>query len=275
MEGAPALQGAPGPFLSGFSRKAGFRVPRQFPFNLPLIQKSKSLDLNAKAVFFVGDNGSGKSTLLEGLAAALGFPSLGSQDLSRDPSLAHARLLAGSLRLSRARIPKNGFFFRAEDYFGYVKRLAFEMEALKETEEDFGARLKGYGRRLAMGSARGQRAALENRYGGDPDARSHGEGFLHMIQARLRPGGLYLMDEPEAPLSPLRQLALLGILKEMLLKDCQFIIATHSPILTALPGARILDFNSVPPSPISWEEAGQVRLLKAFLNNPASYADKA
>jgi predicted ATPase len=148
------------------------------------------------------------------------------------------------------------------------------MAELRQTEQDFEGKFKGYAKVLAVGSQKGQRSALEKRYGADPDARSHGEGFWHMLQARLRPGGLYLMDEPETPLSPLRQLALLALLQEMVAKDCQFIIATHSPILMALPGATLLNFNAVPPTETAYDDAEQVSLTRAFLKDPGAFLRK-
>ncbi|HAZ44940.1 MAG TPA: hypothetical protein DCZ55_10825, partial [Cyanobacteria bacterium UBA11371] len=103
------------------------------------------------------------------------------------------------------------------------------------------------------------------------DANSHGESFLKLFQSRFVPGGLYLLDEPEAPLSPLRQLAFLSMLKDMVNQDSQFIIATHSPILMAFPQASILSFDSYPVKEVPYDQLEQVTLTKAFLNNPESY----
>jgi len=116
-----------------------------------------------------------------------------------------------------------------------------------------------------------QRRALIERYGEDLDANSHGESFLKLFQARFVPGGLYLLDEPEAPLSPQRQLALLSMLQEMVEQNAQFIIATHSPILMAFPGAAILSFDQHPVREIAWEETEHVSLTRAFLNNPQRF----
>ncbi len=131
--------------------------------------------------------------------------------------------------------------------------------------------LKGYGLRLAQGVVRGQRRALTSRYGEDADARSHGESFLQLFQSRFVPGGLYLLDEPEAPLSPQRQLALLSMLKEMAGQDSQFVVATHSPILMALPGADILSFDHAPARRVRYEEVEHVTLTRDFLNNPEAF----
>ncbi len=109
------------------------------------------------------------------------------------------------------------------------------------------------------------------RYGEDLDANSHGESFLKLFRSRFVPAGLYLLDEPEAPLSPQRQLALLSMLKEMVAEQAQFIIATHSPILMAYPEAQILSFASHPVSEVSSENVEHVSLTRAFLNNPNSF----
>jgi len=108
----------------------------------------------------------------------------------------------------------------------------------------------------------------------DPDAGSHGETFLNLMQKRLKPGGLYLLDEPETPLSPQRQLALLSLLKQRLAEDCQFIVATHSPILMALPGAEIWLFEAAAIRTVPWNEVEHVALTRAFLANPGRFLDK-
>ena len=112
---------------------------------------------------------------------------------------------------------------------------------------------------------------MERRYGADPDARSHGEAFLNFFQQRLVPRGLYLMDEPEAALSPQRQLALLALMFDLVADGAQFIVATHSPLLLAYPGARIYSFDSAPIEPIAWDETDHVRLTRDFLANPERF----
>jgi predicted ATPase len=112
---------------------------------------------------------------------------------------------------------------------------------------------------------------LEQRYGEGLDSRSHGESFLTLFQTRFVPGGLYLLDEPEVPLSPLRQLTFLSLLKEMIVQDAQFIIATHSPILLAFPQAMLLSFDHPPLKEVKYTELEHVTLTKAFLANPEAY----
>lgn len=118
---------------------------------------------------------------------------------------------------------------------------------------------------------RNEIGALQRRYGDGLDVRSHGESFLGLFQSRFVPGGLYLLDEPEAPLSPLRQLSFLSMLKQMTAEDAQFIIATHSPIILAFPEAQIMSFNDGTINNIPYDELEHVTLTRAFLNDPQSY----
>ncbi len=247
-------------------------APRDsFPFTLPLFQRFKTLTLRAPVTFFVGENGSGKSTLLEGIAAAAGSVAVGGADLARDATLDHARRLGDALRLTWNRKRQKGFFLRAEDFFNFAKRTHALTKEMDELVSEYDQRFSGYGRTLAMGMAKGQRAALVRKYGDNLDAHSHGESFLKLFQTRFVAGGLYLLDEPEAPLSPQRQLALLALLKDMVAKDGQFLIATHSPILMAFPGAEIYSFDRSPLARVPYDELEHVSLTKAFLNDPASY----
>jgi predicted ATPase len=112
---------------------------------------------------------------------------------------------------------------------------------------------------------------MKSRYDGDLQAHSHGESFLTLFQSRFVPNGLYLLDEPEAPLSPIRQLAFLSMLKAMVEQEAQFIIATHSPILMAFPEATIYSFDDAPIHPVKYEELEHVKLTRAFLNDPGAY----
>lgn len=245
-----------------------------FPFTVPVIQQLKSLDLSAPVVFFVGENGSGKSTLLEGIASAAALPTVGSDDSDRDVTLASQRLLGRSLRLSWTRRTHRGFFLRAEDFFGFQRRLArerTELEArLVEIETEY-ADATEYVRGLARGPLAGSLREMEDRYGKDADARSHGEAFLNLFQSRFVPGGLYLLDEPEAPLSPQNQLGLLAMMLDMLKENSQFIVATHSPILLGLPGARIYEFEGGAIREAEFGTLEHVRVTRDFLNDPARF----
>ena len=124
---------------------------------------------------------------------------------------------------------------------------------------------------LAQLPARASLADMERRYGVDLDAHSHGQSFLKLFQSRFVPGGLHLLDEPEAPLSPQSQLALLAMMAEMVGQDAQFIVATHSPMLLAFPGARIYNFDATPIQAVAYEELDHVRITRDFLTAPERY----
>jgi predicted ATPase len=263
---APASQA---PFFTGLRRRADFAPPKGFPWTVPLVQGLEALEIAAPVTFLVGENGSGKSTLIEGMAAGMAAVAAGSHDIARDPTLGAARAFAVGFRFIRRRHARTRLFLRAEDVFGYTSRLAAEMAGLDAEEQALADSLhEGAGRDRATGMVRGERMALAHRYGADPDARSHGETFLALLQTRLRPGGLYFLDEPETPLSPTRQLALLALLAESAAQGSQFVVATHSPILLALPGAVILLAESGVLRPAVWDELEHVRVTRAFLNAP-------
>jgi predicted ATPase len=251
-----------------------------YPFTVPavraLAELPDGLALDAAVTCFVGENGSGKSTLLEGLAAAAGLPTVGSADVARDPTLAPARALAKRMKVAwRARTPR-GFFLRAEDFFGFKQRMLRERAELLARIEEVDAEYDASGRSdwargLAQGPARASLADMTRRYGEDLDARSHGESFLALFQSRLVPKGLYLLDEPEAALSPQRQLALLSMLREAVEAGSQFVLATHSPLLLAYPGARLYSFDDGAPSVVAWDALEHVRLTRDFLAAPERF----
>ena len=258
-------------FLDAIQRKID-PDPAIFPWSVPLFRWLDRLELRKPVTFLVGENGSGKSTLLEGLAAGMDAVVAGGADIERDDSLAMARRFAAGYRFSRRGRPRARLFVRAEDLFGFVRRVGRDMADLARMERELGESVKSdYGRQLAMGAVRGQRRALEDSYGEDPDARSHGETFLNLLEKRLVVEGLYFLDEPEAPLSPLRILSLISLLKQVVADGSQLVIATHSPILMALPGAEILVFEGDRLTPTKWEDLDHVRLTRAFLNDPESY----
>jgi predicted ATPase len=169
------------------------------------------------------------------------------------------------------KISANEAFFRAEDAIGFTRRLAANLDELNDLEQEFDETLSGYGRQLATGAMRGQQNNLTTRYGEDPDARSHGEWFINILKERIHGEGLYLLDEPETPLSPIHQLSLLSIIKEAVAAGGQFIIATHSPILMAYPDATIYCLDHAPVSTIAWEDVEHVAIMRAFLADPMSF----
>ena len=269
---APAQDGA-ARFLREVRRRPGGDESR-FPFSVPIIRALDRLRFDTPVTFFVGENGSGKSTLLEGIAAAARLPAVGSADVDTDRTLEAQRELAATLTLTWSRRTSRGFFLRAEDFFGFAKRLsAMRTEFLgriAELEVEYVDR-SAWAKGLAMGPARASLAEMERRYGVDLDASSHGQGFLQLFRARFVPDGLYLLDEPEAPLSPQSQLALMTMMQDMLAEGAQFIVATHSPILLAFPGATIFSFDRTPVEVVPYEELDHVVLTREFLNAPERF----
>ncbi len=239
-----------------------------YPFSVPAVRGLRTLDLSAPVTFFVGENGSGKSTLLEGIASSARLQTLGSAEADVDPSLAGPRRLGSRLRLAWTRRTSVGFFLRAEDFFGYLRRMARDDARLdRERAERDGAPA------AVQATDRGlhpdEVAAAS--YLQERDARSHGESFLDLFRVRFFGGGVYLLDEPEAPLSPQRQLALLALIGEAASEGSQFVIATHSPILLAYPGARIYSFDENPVRQVAWEELDHVTVTRDFLAAPGRY----
>jgi predicted ATPase len=249
-------------------------APDAFPFGLPALRGLDRLTLRAPVTILVGENGSGKSTVLEATAIAARAITAGAADADVDPTLDGVRSLARALRLSWSKRPARGFYLRAEDFFGYAQRLdtlVAELEAELERVEREYADAEPYARSLAGAPIRGELAALRERYGDGLDTRSHGEAFPHVFAERLVPGGIYFLDEPEAPLSPARQLSFLALLLQMERSGSQVVMATHSPILLAYPGADLLTFDTSPLSRVAWDELEHVTLTRDFLRDPSAY----
>jgi predicted ATPase len=217
-----------------------------WPWTIPALAKLEELPLAPGVTFLVGENGSGKSTLIEGLAVAAGFRpeggSLGFGARTRDelPPLGEAIVLVRG-----ARRPRTGFFLRAESFFN----VATEVDRLH-----------------AEGG--GPRPLLESYGGVSLHERSHGESFLALVLHRFGANGLYVLDEPEAALSPQGLLTLMTRIHTLVGDHCQFVIATHSPILLAYPGALIYELGDDGPVPTAYEDTEHVRMTRAFLDSP-------
>ncbi len=253
-------------YLSEVTKKAN--EESEYPFSVPSIMDLKTLNFLSPITYLVGENGSGKSTFLESLAVAIDSHTIGAESLDRDETLSSAKLLAEKLKLSWKIRTHKGFFVRSEDVFGFTKYVSKTKHSLNKEADRFRSKFSGYGQKLALNTVLGQRKSLERRYGENLDANSHGETFLKIFQTRFVPGGLYLLDEPETPLSFRGQLSLVLMLREMIQKDAQFIIATHSPILTAMPEAKIYSFDDQKIQPVKYKEIKSFLLIKDFLNNP-------
>jgi predicted ATPase len=256
------------------ARLAAGRGDTGFPFELPIVRSLRTLRFEVPVTLFVGENGSGKSTVLEALAIAARAITAGSTEAADDPTLDGVRRLARAMTLTWATRTHRGFYLRAEDFFGYAKRLATmraELEVeLAAVDEEYNDR-PGLAHELARTPFLRELGELRRRYGEGLDTQSHGESFLRFFGERLVPNGTYFLDEPEAPLSPARQLSFLALLKELVAADGQAIIATHSPILLAFPGAVILSFDGETLTRVAYEDLDHVRLTRDFLADPEAF----
>ncbi len=221
-----------------------------YPFNVPAISNLDSLDLDHNVVFIVGENGTGKSTLLEAIAYQCGF-GIGGGGRNNDIGLSDESALLSSI-LTLSWMPKinSGFFLRSETFFDFAKHL-----------DEMAKDIYSGGRQVY------------DAYGGKSlNQQSHGEAFLSMFMNRFGGRSLYILDEPEAALSPQRQFAFLSIIHELeKANSAQFIIATHSPILMAYPGSMIYQCDEDGFNQINYEETDHYRLTKSFLDNPERF----
>jgi predicted ATPase len=228
------------------------RVPdwSSYPFNIPVVQNLSEIKLTSRVCFFVGENGSGKSTLLEAVAEHVGFNREGGgRNFSRETtsSVQSTSPLSRALRLSWSKKLTRGFFLRAESFFNMATYL-------DELQSEDGRALAPYG-------------------GKSLHAQSHGQSFIALLENRFFRQGFYLLDEPEAALSPQRQLSFLLLLNGLLRgnPDIQFIIATHSPLILAYPGSQILSFDGKQLAEITYEESSPYNIVQGFLKDPGNY----
>jgi predicted ATPase len=257
-------------------RDVGAAQAHTFPFNVPAIMSlvGGELAFSSPVTFLVGENGSGKSTFLEALAYAAQAIAVGSDGMDHDPTLSAVRMLGRALKLSWQKRTRRGFFMRSEDFFGYAKRM---QQTRAEMEHDLQAidanpTLSPKAKALSRQPYARELGDLKQRYGDGLDAYSHGESFLRLFRSRFVPDGLYLLDEPEAPLSPKRQLALISLLKTLVAQqNAQFIIATHSPILMAFPGATIYTFDGGTINAAAYDELEHVAVTRDFLQHPQAF----
>lgn len=222
----------------------------KYPFSIPAIQMLNTLKFDQNVTIIVGENGSGKSTLLEAIAIGMGFNAEGgTKNFNFQTRSTHSDLFK-FIRFSKSyKRVKDGFFLRAESFYN----VATSMDDLDEIQTPFDLPL------------------IKDSYGGiSLHNQSHGESFLSLMTNRFRGNGLYLLDEPEAALSPTRQLAVLSRMYELTKRKSQFIIATHSPILMAFPNALIYQIDSSGIYPIDYEKTEHYIVTKTFLNNPDS-----
>ena len=220
------------------------RIDRDgYVWEIPALRQLSSLTFSSNVTFFVGENGTGKSTLLEAIAVAYGFnPEGGTKNYRFSTYDSHSPLHQAITVIKGYRKPKNGYFLRAESFYNV---------ATKAEEYEYG-----------IGGS------FFEQYGGKPlHQQSHGESFLALAQGQFRPGGFYILDEPEAALSPQRQLTLLAEMDKLAKGGAQFLVASHSPILLGLPGAEIYSFSEAGVQPVSYEETESYQVMEMFINN--------
>jgi predicted ATPase len=228
------------PFLRQIASIHEHWLPTRYPFSIPAFRGGIDLVFRSNVTFLVGENGSGKSTLLEAIAEHCGFnPEGGNRDhrrITREP----ASELAQALRLSWQPKMTHGFFFRAESFYNFSSYI--------EDVSD----LRAYG-------------------GASLRSQSHGESFLSLFANRFD-RGIYILDEPEAALSPQRQLSFLKIIHDLTASgDAQFLIATHSPMLIAYPGAVVLDLDGEWIREVNYNETKHFLISRDFLNSPQRF----
>lgn len=208
-----------------------------YPFSIPAVRHLKKLPLHPKVTFFVGENGSGKSTLLEAIAEKLGFSMEGGTKNTNLAMHVYASALTSKITVSRTHLrPMDGFFLRAESYYNF----ATQIDELGNWS-----------------------------YGGKSlHEQSHGESFFATLIHRLGGHGVYLFDEPEAALSPQRQMSLLVRMHDLIGDFSQFIIATHSPILMAYPDAWIYEFSEDGIRRVAYEDTEHYQVTSRFMRDP-------
>lgn len=211
-----------------------------YPFSLPAVRRTETIEFHPCVTFLVGENGSGKSTLIEALAVAWGFNAEGgSRDHQYSTRASHSALHRFIRPVRSARKAQDGYFLRAESFFTTASYLE------------------------ASGTSRRGQAGLHE--------KSHGESFFDLFQNRFGGQGLYILDEPEAALSPNRQLSFLAQLHQLVQDGSQFIIATHSPIILGYPDAWIYQTSAHGLDRIAYEDTEHYQVTRSFLTRPETY----
>jgi len=214
------------------------------PFSVPAFRQLQTLELHPKVTFFIGENGSGKSTLLESIAEKLGFRFSGGSRVESLFKHEYTSPLTPLIKLTRtSNRPMDGFFLRAESFYNW----ATELDELEATPFCGGV-LRAYG-------------------GKSLHAQSHGESFLNLLTQRIDGHGIYLFDEPEAALSPQRQLSMLVRVHDLVDEFSQFIIATHSPLIMAYPDAWIYQFTPEGIHRIAYEDTDHYQITRSFMRD--------
>ena len=257
------------PFIKSFSINTEKQNP--FPFNIPAVRFAKHIALDKKVTIFVGDNGCGKSTLLESIAYSIRLPQIGGI-AGRSADFEAARLLQPYLKIEWARESARGFFFRAEDFSDFIdsvekekSKISGDLSELKGQVDDSIIERMSESMNISL-------RQMRKDYGENMQAFSHGEAYLKIMETRIQNKGIYLLDEPEAALSPLKQLSLIALILDVLKNEnSQFIISTHSPILMGIKDALLYEIQDDRMQQVEYKETDHYRITKAFLDNPNYY----
>jgi predicted ATPase len=229
--------------LNQYIKKIALRFDKidtfdEYPYSLPAIKNFETLTLHPKVTYLVGENGTGKSTILEAIAVAFGLNAEGgTANFNFSTNKTHSDLHDKLTLIKGSKRPENSFFLRAESFYN----LATNIDEIGATQS----------------------------YGGTSlHEQSHGESFFSVIMNRFRGNGLYILDEPEAALSPAKQLALLARMDELIQKNAQFIIATHSPIVMAYPDSLVYELTNGNFIPVKFDETEHFKVMKSFIDQP-------
>jgi predicted ATPase len=258
-------------FIRGFCVETDRQHP--FPFDIAAIRfaRQRLVELDDRVTLFVGDNGTGKSTLLESIACRLNVPLIGGF-MGSAKSFEAAKMLGPLLRIEWRRETSKGFFFRAEDFSHFIDSAERERMKISMDLHDLKGKVDDSIIEQLSDSMNRALSDTKKQYGSDMQAFSHGEAYLTILQTRIADKGVYLLDEPEAALSPLKQLSLMAFILEVLDKgNAQFIIATHSPILMGIPDARIYQITEEGMESVQYKETDHYQITRRFLNDPESY----
>ena len=247
----------------------------RYPLNLPSLKSINVLNIEHPVVIFTGDNGSGKSTLLKAIAQKYGAINTGYFPLD-SAYYDHVKPLSETIKITYDVKTNKGFMFSGEEFITFIQKMQEEKKDLeayiKEVEMNYKDK-SDFAKSQALAPARKELHAIMHQYEGELQQKSHGEGFLSFFKSRLHQKGIYFLDEPETPLSPVHQFQLYVLISDLVSNGSQVFIATHSPILMALNHAIIYDFNNR-LNPVDYEDIESVQFLKYFLNHPHVFKNK-
>lgn len=245
---------------------------KSFPYDLSFFNDEK-IEFDSPITILVGENGTGKSTFIELMNEVLELPRIiGKNDLNADFEILHSA--SKDVAIHRLHQKPNGFFFGAEDFTGYIHYLTKEknesFEEIQRIEREYKDR-SDYAKGMASMPHYRTIHEINQLHSRDLLSASHGEAYLSFFSSRMRDDYLYLLDEPETPLSIQNQLSLLSMMDEAVKKNCQFVIATHSPVIMAMPGAKIYKITEDEIKQVHYDEIESVSLLRQFLNQKEQF----